>query len=318
MDYGHIETDKLLKRLERKINANYNAAQKQVRKKAMEALKQFEEKDKQMLERLKDEEITEVEYKEWRAQNMLAPSFAKDLSDVLAKDLSNANKIAIGLVNNELPNIFAFNANYGTYEIDKALGVQASISFALYDRDTVIRLMRKNPEIVPKAKLSIPKDKVWNRRKIYSAMSQGILAGDSIPHIADRLMKVTDMNRKSAIRNARTYTTAAENGGRVDGYMRAKALGINIKKEWMATLDASTRMSHRLLDGEQVEVEEEFSNGLRYPGDPKGLAKEIYNCRCRLIAADAEFIDEDVTKMKDRFSRLPKYMTYEEWKRMKK
>lgn len=314
MDYGHAQTDKMLQMLLNKINTNYKAAQKYVQKKANTALKKFEKADKEQQKLLKKKMITQNEYIDWRAKNILASSYLKDLSESLAADLSNANQIATKLVNGDMPDIFALNANYGTYEIDKMLGVQASASFSLYDRDTVIRLMRKNPEIVPKANIKIPKDKVWNRRKIYSAMSQGILAGDSIPHIADRLQKVTDMNRRAAIRNARTYTTAAENGGRIDAYERAEEMGITIKQEWMATVDERTRESHIQMDGEQIEIGGTFSNGLRYPGDPAGAPEEIYNCRCTLVAADPEFSKEDAEMLAERFMRLPDGMTYEQWK----
>jgi len=317
MDYGHAQTDKMLQMLLNKINTNYKSAQKYVKKKAKESLKKFEKADKEQIKLLKKGLITQSEYIEWRSKTMMSSSALLNLSDTLSLDLSNANQIATSLINGQMPDVFALNANYGTYEIDSLLGLEASESFALYDHDTVVRLMRKNPEVVPKASVNIPKDKVWNRRKIYSALSQGILAGDSIPHIADRLQKVTDMNRRSAIRNARTYTTAAENGGRVDSYMRAKEMGIKIEQEWMATLDERTRQSHRMLDGEKIKIGGKFSNGCRYPGDPEGRPEEIYNCRCTLVAADPEFAKEDAEMLAERFSRLPEGMTYEEWKSMK-
>ena len=54
-------------------------------------------------------------------------------------------------------------------------------------------------------------------------------------------------------------------------------------KQWNAVLDGKTRESHRLVDKEWRELEEPFSNGLMYPGDPKGKASEVINCRCRMM-----------------------------------
>ena len=317
MDYGAIQTDKELKKLEKKLTESYKTANKYVTKKLKEKLKKFEKKDKEALKQVKKGILTQSEYLDWRSKYLIPQNYLKDLQEVLATDMSNANQIATAMINNEMPDIFAMNANYATYEVDKLLGLEASSSFSLYDHDTVVRLMGENPEIIPEAKVNIPRDKRWNRNKIHSAITQGILTGDSIPHIADRLMKVTDMNRKAAIRNARTYTTAAQNGGRVDGYKRAKEMGIEIKQAWMAALDMRTRTSHRHLDGEKIEVGEKFSNGLRYPGDPEGRPEEVYNCRCTLFAVDPMFEKEDEELMKHRWSKLPEGMSYEEWKGLK-
>lgn len=70
------------------------------------------------------------------------------------------------------------------------------------------------------------KDLRWNRQRIQSELTQGLLQGESIPEIAKRMQKVTDSNYKSAVRNARTMTTGAENAGRVDSYKRAEGMGI--------------------------------------------------------------------------------------------
>lgn len=51
---------------------------------------------------------------------------------------------------------------------------------------------------------------------------------------------------------------------------------------WVATLDDKTRESHQKVDGEWQELDKPFSNGLMYPGDPRGSAAEVVNCRCTL------------------------------------
>lgn len=234
-----------------------------------------------------------------------------DLRDNLANDLSNVNKIAVGMINQHAIDCYAMNMNYGTYEVEH--GARINTSFSLYDHDTVENLMREDHKIIPKARMDIPKDKRWNRQKLTSAITQGILTGDSIPEIARRLGSVADMNAHAALRNARTYTTAAENKGRVDSYERAKNMGIEMEQEWMSTPDGRTRDSHVDLDGEKVPVGGTFSNGCKYPGDPGGAPEEVYNCRCTLVAAIKGY-KYDTT----RFTRLPKTMSYNEWKRKKK
>ena len=308
----HEQTDKQLTKLEKKITREYNKAYKTVKAKADAYFKQFAAADARMLARLKANEITLDDYTKWREKEMLTGESWRALRDSLAADLVNTDKIAAGMIHNSLPDVYAMNFNYGTYEIEN--GYQIDTSFALYDRATVQRLMSDDPRMIPRPRVDIPKDMRWNRNKITSAMTQAVLSGDSIPHIAERLRGVTTMDRNASIRNARTYTTSAENAGRTDSYKRANDLGINVEQQWVAMWDGRTRSSHRHLDGERIKVGEKFSNGLRYPADPEGAPEEIYNCRCRIIGALVGF---ERQKLADSNYKMGG-MTYDEWKNGKK
>lgn len=307
MDYGHEQTDKELKKLEKRITEEYEKAYKEVKKKADDYFKQFQKADAEKKKLVDAKLMSEKDYLAWRQSAMLTGKRWDDMADILAKDMVNADKIAAAVIGERLPDTYALNANYGTYEIEHGLGIDTS--WTMYDHSTVENLMRDDPQIIPKPRVDIPKDMRWNRQKITSAITQGVLQGDSIPDIAKRLRSVTNMDRSAALRNARTYTTAAENKGRIDSYRRARELGIDLQKEWMATPDGRTRDSHVDLDGERVEIDGTFSNGCRYPADPMGDPAEVYNCRCTLVAAVKGRQYHD-----DRFTRLPEGMTYEDWK----
>jgi hypothetical protein len=54
----------------------------------------------------------------------------------------------------------------------------------------------------------------------------------------------------------------------------------NIVKTWCSAADDRVRDSHINIDGETVKMDEKFSNGLEYPGDPNGDASEVIQCRC--------------------------------------
>lgn len=82
-------------------------------------------------------------------------------------------------------------------------------------------------------------------------------------------------------------------------------MGIEILKEWVATLDERTRDSHRDLDGERVPQDKPFSNGLMYPADRNGEAGEVFNCRCTMVAVLPQY-----TGAKTR-------ITYREWETRK-
>lgn len=315
-DYGHEETDKQLKKLERKIHAEYEQASKEVQTKLDDYLRRFRIKDNTKREAVAVGEITQEEYTKWRTGQIMIGKRWEEMRDTLAQDLTNTDKIAMSMVREYMPEVYALNHNYGTFEAEKESMIDTS--YTLYDRQTVENLIKKNPDLLPKPSVDIPKDLKWNKQKITSAITQGILQGEDIRKISKRLRNVTDMDKRAAIRNARTMTTSAENAGRSDSYTRAREMGIEMEQIWLATLDERTRDSHRKLDGEKIKVGDKwhhpkFSNGLRYPGDPEGPASEVYNCRCTLIAqvAGINLNPSDISK---RNNYKLGGMSYEEWK----
>ena len=52
------------------------------------------------------------------------------------------------------------------------------------------------------------------------------------------------------------------------------------KKIWVSRKDKVIRESHSVLDLETRNIEDFFSNGLLFPGDPTQGVKNIINCRC--------------------------------------
>ncbi len=78
---------------------------------------------------------------------------------------------------------------------------------------------------------------------------------------------------------ARTESIGAANEGGFLCGKQAQADGLNVVKDWLAFMDEATRPSHILVDT-GVPIDEPFTNGLMYPGDPAAEAEEVVNCRC--------------------------------------
>ena len=199
------------------------------------------------------------------------------LLDDITTRLSDANAVAVAYANRDMA--FFYALNYNTLE---KVAARYGISFKLVNEDVVRRLATRGEVVLPKRRLSVPKDRRWNMKQINSSLLQGILQGESMDKIADRILPVVDNNRKSAIRAARTMVTGAECSGRIDGYRDLEERGLIQRKVWIATPDDRTRPSHIDIDGEEQEIDMPFSNGLMYPGDPNGDAAEVWNCRCTL------------------------------------
>lgn len=321
MDEGHVETDKLLSEMERRVTQEYAQAAREMQIKLDEYLKAFERKDAEKLKLVSEGLMSQAEYQQWRVGQIMIGQRWTEMRDTLAADLHNTNMIARSVVTGYMPDVYALNHNYGTFEVEK--GSLVDTSYTLYDRQTAERLMREGDVLKTEISKSTEaklqeefrrtgKDLHWQEGQIQSVTFQAIVQGESIPNMSKRIARTMgEVNRASTVRYARTATTAAENAGRVDSYIRAESMGIKMSQMWLATHDGRTRHSHRMMDGEVREVGEEFSNGCEYPGDPNGPDEEIWNCRCSLRA-----IVDGLTPMARQYRSDAALggMTYEEWK----
>ena len=328
-DKGFQESEKLLNELEAKIHKEYAQASNEMTEKVNAYFAKFEKADAKMQKAVKEKRISAKEYDEWRLRKMATGKQYIAMRNTLARDLTNTDRIAMKMVNQALPDVYALNMNYGTYNIEKASNINTS--FTLYNHAAVERLIKDNPKLLPSPKVDIAKDLRWNQQHIQTAITQGILQGKSMSKISDKILpeilsktnlegltdeqlkKVIKQCENAAIRNARTAMTGAQNAGRMDSIKRAQARGIGVKKGWLATLDHVTRDSHVDVDGEVVEPDRTFSNGLMYPGDPSGAPAEIYNCRCRLTSEYDKY-KTDWSNPANRNTSKMGGMSYQEWK----
>ncbi len=125
----------------------------------------------------------------------------------------------------------------------------------------------------------------WSKQNMAKIIDAGIQAGASNKEIAKRLRSATSGNlaKQRALVIARSEVTGALNRGHLES-LNELASHEPAKKRWSAILDQRTRDSHAQLSGQSIPVDEKFSNGGRFPGDPFLPASERANCRCVLIA----------------------------------
>lgn len=270
-----------MKKVGKRIHGVYDQAQKELTEKVDSFFANFEKLDAQKRALVDAGKLTKKEYRTWRMNKMLMGKKYTDLRDTMADRMTHANEIAAKYMNGELPAIYAHNFN------DVGRGVQKQIkgfSFDLVNERTVRNLSTQNKTLLPYKFVDGRRDVRWNTKRVNSAMLQGILQGESIPKIAERLMGVTRMNEESALRNARTAFTGAQNKGRMDAMEDMAEKGVIIEKEWNAiTGDSRTREAHLELHGVRVPYDEPFINDIgeiMYPGDPNADPANVYNCRC--------------------------------------
>lgn len=301
IDYGHKYANRVLSELEKRIAREYGQAYIESKAKMDKYLANFEKADAEARKSL-----TGAEYKEWRRKHLMQGERWRRVVDSMAETYTNAGQVAAKMINGEMEGIFLQNANYAAYEMEGYLGTE--YGFDLYDQETVKRILKDNADLLPAPSPDIDKDFLWNRRRVTSALTQGILQGESIPNIAKRLRIVENMDTAQSVRTARTAVTGAQNAGRQARYDQAKEMGLPLKKRWIATIDGRTRHEHGMADGLTVELDDVFLVGgeeLMHPGDFSHDASgwNVYNCRCTMRTVDPLGSDW----------KRPNRMTYSEW-----
>lgn len=313
-------TDLAVLRTEARLRTIYKQASKEITEKMQAWQKGHEKRDKMYRKMVKDGKMTKDDYDAWmRGQVFQGEQWAARKAQI-DNVLYNAENAAAKIVNEGRIGVFTQNANRIGYELEHSGGV--NIGFTLYDEATVSRLLKDNPRMLPPAKVQKPKAYSYYNRLVNNCVTQGIIQGESIDQIADRIVtKTGEASYSSAVRNARTSMTGAQNAGRIEGLHQAQELGVKVQKQWLATLDSHTRDAHRDLDGQIRDIDEPFEvNGLKidYPGDPNADPSLSYNCRCSLTYKYPEYPDEATQRRDGETGELIEDMTYREWEQMKK
>ena len=321
MDRAHIITDAVIKDTEKRLKREYEQAARELEEKLNDYFRRFEKKDQKWRQWVKEGKKTQKEYNQWRAGQMAVGKRWRQMKKTIADDLTNVNRIARQICLDQRVDIYAINHAFGTYQVESSGTVNTS--YTLYNHEAVEKILRDNPELLPPPGKTVSraiaegKAKRWARQAVQSAMTQGILQGESIPDLAKRIAtKVADSDYKAAVRNARTMATGAENGGRYEAYRRAEKMGIHLTIQWAAVLDHRTRHAHRLMHGQRTTVDEPFHTPdgytIYYPADCTGASdapqKEIWNCRCTLLA----FVEGFEHEMQTTSDKLGD-MSFEEW-----
>ena len=299
MDRAHSETDKMLEQMERELTTIYSNAHANVQKEWLEYMELASEELAELQEaydKAKKAGDVEAQRKLGRELRAMKKEYTvqndryKQVVERTALELANVNEIATAYINGQLPPVYALNYNYFASGFSKR-----GVSFSLIDTNTVKHLATTDKSLLPQYKLNVNKDVRWNTKRLNSEVLQGILQGDSIPKIANRLERVENMNKNASIRTARTMVTSAENKGRMDMLEKAESEGIICQKVWISQIDTRTRDSHIELDGQPRDKDEPFENSvgkIMYPGDPSADAANVYNCFVgeTNIASDCDII----------------------------
>ena len=301
--------------LTKKIQRVYSQAAVEVKRKTEEFWSAHRRIASQMLADVAAGKITQADYKKWLRGQVFTGERWKQKLDDITKVYVDADKKAREIIGGTTKNVFVDMANRTAYDMEKDL--RGGVSFDLYDGKTVERLLKDNPKMLPEWKIDEPKDYIWNEKRVQNAVTQGIVQGESIADIGKRLTsELATSNGAKMDMFARTAVTGAQNAGRKERLVEAEEMGIDVKKQWIATHDQRVRDTHAYLDGQIVGVDEPFTvDGMEidYPGDPLAPPELVYNCRCTLAYIYPKYQNQKRWEDQETGEELP-WKTFSEWK----
>jgi hypothetical protein len=124
-------------------------------------------------------------------------------------------------------------------------------------------------------------------------VERGIREGLALERVRDEIQLIltssgTDRWPNRAMTVARTETIGAVNAGVFRGAeLEAERRGDPAPfKQWISTDDTRTRPTHVEADKQRTLLSSPFVVGnsqLQFPGDPRGPAAEVINCRCSIL-----------------------------------
>lgn len=186
------------------------------------------------------------------------------------------------------------------------------------DQEAMVRAVQLDSKISEGLYTRLGEDVAVLKKKITAQVSRGISTGMTFKQVAQQLAGYTNIGFNNAVRIARTEGHRIQCQGTMDACYKAKDKGADIVKQWDSTLDAKTRESHVMVDGEVKELDEKFSNGLMFPGDPSGGAAEVCNCRCALLQRARWATQGGFTKMNNFTKQFESFESPEDYAEFKK
>lgn len=257
---------KLEKRSDKDLNRNlwnaYNDSLKEVRAQLKEYMDEYE--DLPYYKQQQTGKLAELEKEIVELLNSAYPKAKYEVTDFKRKELEDGYYTTM-------------------YQLESETGAQ--LDFLGLDTEFM-----RNTITNPVAGKTLSKRLYSSRTKLAdratSELRNGMIQGKSYAVIAKAISGHTEANYKQAMRIARTEGGRLRSIGKQTAYSEAKDMGIDMQKEWMSSLDNRTRSSHRELDGQTVEIEEDFvsPSGAKGQG-PRlmGRANEDIHCRCTTI-----------------------------------
>ena len=296
----------------KKLKTVYSQALRDIEKKALELQSQINSLDL-ALEEVEDEK-EKTRLKSMKQSKVYQKQYQDALKKQVSSILDNMQVEEFKTVSEYLQKCYEDGFIGTLYDMQ---GQGIPLCFPM-DQEAVVRAVQLDSKISNGLYSRLGEDVTTLKKKITAQVSRGISTGMSFAQVAKQLSSETRIGFNNAVRIARTEGHRIQVQSTMDACYKAKDRGAEVAKQWDATLDGKTRPSHQKVDGEVKELDEKFSNGLMFPGDPSGGAAEVVNCRCALLQRGRWALEGGLTKRDNFTGELRSFETPEDYAEFKK
>lgn len=299
------------------INKRQKQVQQSLLNSELEVIKELEKSYKQALKDI-DRVIADLLARK-DTENLQSIIYQVKYQNALKKELEGFLTVLhtrnYTLIDNYLKDCYE-NAHIGTLFDLQGQGIPLILPL---DQEQIISAITLNSKLSAPLYNALGFNIEYLKTSVRMEISRGIAQALGFQEMARNIENITNVDYNKSLRIAKTEGHRIQCESAYNVQVRAKQKGADIVKQWDSTLDSRTRGSHQKLDGEIVNVNEKFSNGLLYPGDPNGIASEVVNCRCALLQrAKCGLSDEEFTKMNGKTNELQHFESVDDYNKFKK
>ena len=188
------------------------------------------------------------------------------------------------------------------------------------DQEQVVQAIQHETKLSEGLYKALGKDVKVLSKQIAGEITRGISSGQMYSEIARNIAGYAGISRNKAMRIARTEGHRVQCKATMDAQFKAKEKGADVVKQWDSYLDRKTRSTHRKLDGQIRELDEEFEVNGHFAMMPGGFnkASEDINCRCALLQRARWALDEselETLKKRAEYFELDKAEDFADYKK---
>lgn len=177
------------------------------------------------------------------------------------------------------------NAGYNSVYYSLETGHNIDLDFHFLDKKYLETL--SNNKVAGKTlSQRLYKQRTQLAQRTTDAIARGMMFGYGYDRMALEIRTVSEASYNQAVRIARTESGRVRSIATQRAYLEAKNKGVYLQKQWMSTSDSRTREDHSILNGQVVDVEEDFVIGNYKAQGPRmfGVGREDINCRCTTVS----------------------------------
>ncbi len=261
-----------------------------------------------------DGHLTLAEMSKYNRKTKLFKSIAKEINKLTRFN----NKLTANLSKKILEDSFGENTAEVKFAVEKGIRASVNANFGVLNTDAILASVQ-NPLY------AIAKDdmKATVLTQLRREITQGLIEGESYFKISKRIKERMDVSASRALTIARTEAGKAYSEGQVAAHERAENMGIVVQKVWTSTFDKRTRDSHAYMDQQVADKNGyfKFRSGEKTKA-PRlgGSAKEVINCRCRIISVVKGYEPESriARSIDTNKNETIEYQTYNDWMKKEK